>query len=133
MHTDKPSPKNPSGASTLTRNLGIESIHKSNEKSMLRMTVQDDHLNNGGVMHGGVMATLMDSTCGTTAVFGYKGGATASLTINYLAPVHLGDVLTCTAILKKRTHTLAFVDAQTINQDGELVATATSVFRVIYT
>lgn len=116
---------------TFARALGVVCDYNQADKTVFTLTVEQRHLNRGGVMHGGMTCTLLDSTCGTACLFGQRAGATISLTTNYTAPAKLGDKLTCTAVVSKRTKTLAFVDATVVNQNNQIIATATGVFRII--
>ena len=107
---------------------GIHPTAINDTTAICKITVAEKHLNRGGSMHGGMTATLLDMTCGAIAYSGPR--ATVSLTVNYMAPGLLGDELTCTAHVDRRTQTLAFLNANITNQNGNTIATATAVFRI---
>lgn len=116
---------------TFAKMLGIQHQQTTDNTATLALTITEQHLNGGGFSHGGVTATLLDSTCGVACLHGRQGGVTLSLTTNYIAPAQLGDVLTCTATVTKRTKKMAFAIAEITNQNNQTIATATAVFRIL--
>ncbi|MDE3074959.1 MAG: PaaI family thioesterase [Chloroflexota bacterium] len=85
-------------------------------------------VHDGGILQGGVTATLAD----IAAVMGILSEepppahvATVQLQINYLRPVGEGDLLLATAVILQRGKRLAFADVNVANsRSGELVAKA---------
>ena len=60
-----------------------------------RLTVQDRHLNPNGVVHGGVLFTLIDTAMGAALMSCLDEGdicATIQISMNYLRPVVSGVV-----------------------------------------
>ena len=98
------------------------------------LTVTEDHLNRGGIMHGGAIATLCDSAMGRavmTASDPDHGGATASMHISYLASAVTGDVLAAHAKVRKPGRTTVVVEADVVREgDGRPIAHAISTFIV---
>ena len=97
------------------------------------LSADDVHLNNSGVVHGGVLATLLDSTSGLAASLSFDASATTpvvtvSLNINYLLSVYPG-LIEATAKVKRSGRSLAFVEAQIFDKERRIVATATGVFK----
>jgi len=67
----------------------------------LAYRILPEHLNRGGILHGGIYATLLDSVMGYAAIGRPKQlaegtskprGVTLSFTVNYLDMVHEGDL-----------------------------------------
>jgi uncharacterized protein (TIGR00369 family) len=88
-----------------------------------------NHVNLSGVVHGGVLMTLFDRTMGINcrAVAAGERMATATLTVDFLRPVRVGDFLRLTCRLKKKGRTAIFADAEAyVGED--LVATATGLW-----
>jgi uncharacterized protein (TIGR00369 family) len=94
----------------------------------------ESHYNPIGTVHGGLVCTLLDSVAGcavhTTLP---KGQAYTSLEIkvNYLRPVLASTgILTAVGIVTKPGRRAAFVDATVSDEQGRLVATASSTLLV---
>lgn len=93
------------------------------EKGMAEVTlkVEERHHQHLGIVHGGVIATLIDNT-GWYAVMstldkGYTS-VTAEMKINYLKPAR-GDCLKAVAAVKHKGHSTAFATIELF--DGETV------------
>lgn len=99
------------------------------------VTVTDKHLNRGGIMHGGALATLADSTLGRAVGTTLEPGqsiATASMTMTYMSSVKTGDSLTCTATVRKRGRQTAVVEADIVRDaDERPIAHAIATFVVL--
>lgn len=96
---------------------------------------QPHHANVGGTIHGGLIATMLDSVMGGTVIAALpddKTAVTTSLTVNYLDPAQRGDVLVASATIRRLGTTTCFADATLTRQDDETpLATASGVFAVI--
>lgn len=103
-------------------------------EAVARMTVTDDHLNRGGVMHGGAIATMCDSAMGHAVVSNAgsdKTSATASMNMVYFASAVPGDQLTVRATVIKAGRTTVFAEADvTRDGDGRALAQAIATFVV---
>ena len=82
-----------------------------------------------GVVHGGNIATLIDSAtfwaCYLSMGNDEDGLASVDLKLNYLAPARV-EALRCAAILIKAGKTLSYAEAEVRTGDGRLVAHGTS-------
>jgi uncharacterized protein (TIGR00369 family) len=88
-----------------------------------------------GVIHGGLVCTMLDSAVGcavqTTLPQGI-GYASAEIKVNYLRPVHPGGgPLTATGTVVKPGRRIAFAEGVVTDKDGTPVATGTSTLLVI--
>ena len=89
----------------------------------------DEHLNDHGTVHGGVLATMIDAAMGTAvATTGGESPVTVSLTVTYHEPGRPGR-LEATAEVRKRGKRLMVVEAEVV-QDGDVVADALATFAV---
>lgn len=91
------------------------------------------HLNRHGVLHGGIISTLLDTASGVTASLtvddeGVTPFTTVSLNINFLAPVLSGEVR-ATGRISGGGRSLTFVDAVVCDDQGRRIATSTGVFK----
>lgn len=97
--------------------------------SLVGLDAGDHHLNPGGAVHGGVLATMVDVAMGTAvATTGGESPVTVSLTVTYLAPGRAGR-LEARAHVRKRGTRLMVVEAEVV-QDGDVVADALGTFSV---
>lgn len=90
-------------------------------------------LNRGGVVHGGIIASLADSTMGSLinkSLSEGKVAVTAEMKVNYLEPGR-GKELISEARLIRLGNTLAFADCRVENDRGKRIAHATGTFAVI--
>jgi acyl-coenzyme A thioesterase 13 len=97
------------------------------------LDVDDRHLNRTGVIHGGIIATLLDSVSGVTASLtvdasGRQPFVTLSFTTHFLAPGQAGRVVATARVTGGGRRTL-FIDARLDHADGTLIATSTGVFK----
>ena len=96
------------------------------------LEADDQHLNGAGGVHGGVLATLVDSAMGQAVRAVTRDGqglATSQLTVTYLNPGKPGR-LVATAQVRKRGKSLVVCDAD-IEQDGEAVVHAVATFALL--
>jgi uncharacterized protein (TIGR00369 family) len=118
---------------SFSQELGIEPEDAGDGGARLRFTAGEGHLNPAGTVHGGVLATLVDSAMGL-AVRSATGDddvpATSQLTITYLRPGKPGE-LTVTAQVRTRGEHLTVCDAD-VEQDGRAVAHAVATFALLH-
>ena len=89
----------------------------------------DEHLNPGGAVHGGVLATMVDVAMGEAVrTTGGQSPVTVSLTVTYLEPGRPGR-LEARARVRKRGRRLVVVEAEVV-QDEDVVADALATFSV---
>lgn len=111
--------------------LGLEFGESGTDgESVVRLDAGDRHLNVGGIVHGGVVATLLDTAMGRV-VRDVTGSSTATtqLTVTYLDPAKPG-LLEARAWIGKRGSSLSIVEAE-VTQDGETVAHALATFALL--
>lgn len=110
--------------------LGDPNEAPGNSDAIVRLVADDRHLNIGGVVHGGVIATMLDTAMGRAVreVTDEKT-ATSQLTVTYLDPAQPG-LLVATARVRKRGSALTVVEAE-VEQDGEAVAHALATFALL--
>ena len=97
----------------------------------LSYEVEEWEQNPIGTMHGGLIATAIDSTCGILVRYlsGTLRTPTVSMTINYLATVPVGERLLVTARVVKVGRSLVNLCAEAVLESSKkTAATATAVF-----
>lgn len=97
------------------------------------MQVGADHTNRHGMMHGGLIATVLDTAMGATASWlRGAGGAipfsTITMTVNFVAPMPMGQIIAEGRVIGGGFKTV-FVEARAHSDTGTLVAQATGTFK----
>ena len=93
----------------------------------------EEHLNPAGTLHGGVLATLVDTAMGQavrTATGEDDVPATSQLTVTYLRPGKPGP-LTVTARVRTRGEHLTVCEAD-VEQDGRELVHAVATFALLH-
>ena len=95
--------------------------------SLVVVEAGQQHLNPGGTVHGGVLATMLDAAMGSAvAAAGRDLPVTVSLTVAYLEPGQPGR-LEATARVRKHGRRLLVVEGE-VTQDGDVLADALATF-----
>lgn len=109
-------------ADAASRALGFELAEVRAGYARMRAAVRPDFLNGHGICHGGLIFTLADSTF-AFACNSYNINTVASgCSIEFLRPVHGGDVLTAEAIEQTVSGRTGIYDIRVTNGAGETVA-----------
>jgi uncharacterized protein (TIGR00369 family) len=110
--------------------LGMSGIEVAEGRIVFRLQPQEFHYNPLGTMHGGVLATLLDSAAAcavhTTLPAGV-GYTSLDLTTKFLRPVTVrSGTLRCEGTVLSRGNRVALAQAQVFDGSDRLVAHATS-------
>jgi len=117
--------------------LGVEVLEVREGYSKIKMTVREEMINGFGIVHGGIAFSLADSAfafaCNNRNVL----SVALDTAINFLKPVHVGDVLTAEAkeihngkstglyhisISNQKDHVVAIFKGTCFRTDKKLVA-----------
>lgn len=120
--------------SPIARALGLRLLSADPETVRITLPYSDDAVTVPGVLHGGVIATLIDTAAAAASASGLTdddadttGGATAELTVHYLLP-GTGDLI-ATADVVNRTRSAAVSEIKVRDAAGALVATGIATSR----
>jgi uncharacterized protein (TIGR00369 family) len=112
------------------RLLGLEVESLEPGHAVLSVNMRDDLKRNGGIAHGGVAATLIDSAM-AFAIMQSLGEdehtVTVDLTIHYLRPLTEGTVR-CSARVVRAGKRVITVSAELFDHKEKLAATALSTY-----
>lgn len=113
--------------------LGVRCLDKSTPgRSVWQMPADERFENPAGLIQGGFLAALADSSMGAAAVTFAEGRrvsvANAEMKVSFVAPVRRGATLTCEAVVVAGGGRTAFVEASITDEEGRLVARATSTY-----
>ena len=107
-------------ASRLT--MGMELLVCEPGRAVLRMPIEALHLNGHQICHGGFIFPLADTTFAFACNSHNKNAVAAGCSIEFLKPVHQGDVLTCEGREQILSGRHGIYDMKVQNQHGEVVA-----------
>jgi acyl-CoA thioesterase len=99
--------------------LTIEEAHDG--QATVTVTVGPQHVNGHRFAHGGVVFTVADQAFAMAANTVLRHAATADASIQYLAPTHIGEMLTATARTSFCDGRRAVIDVD-VTTDGRTVA-----------
>jgi uncharacterized protein (TIGR00369 family) len=112
------------------RLLGIQIESVRAGQAVLSLPVRDDHKQNHGVVHGGAIASLIDSSMAFAIIpliAENERTTTVDLTIHYLRPLTEG-VAKSTAQVVRAGRRVIVVKAELVDHSERLVATAVSTY-----
>ena len=110
---------------------GIEICSISLDHSVLKATITDNSKNPYGMIHGGLMYTMMDCVSGITARADNHAYVTQNVYVNYLSNVKDQDVIYAEGTVVRRGNMITVVHAIVRTEDGQLLADGTvDMFRL---
>ena len=96
-----------------------------------RLVVAEQHLRTHGILHGGVVATLLDTAMGravSTVCREDQSCVTAQLNVNFIRPAWSGETLTITGEVQHSGRQTSVARGEIRTAAGVLVATGTGTF-----
>ncbi len=104
------------------------------DEAEISFEADDRHMNRSGLLHGGVLATVIDAACGFAGCYQDPPGQgrralTLSLTIQYIGSVPTGTRLTATAQRTGGGRRIFFSSCEVRDAEGRLVATGSGTFK----
>jgi len=109
-------------ADACSRALGIELLEVREGYARMQMHVRADFLNGHRICHGGLIFTLADSAFAFACNSRNINTVASGCSIEFLRPVHGGDMLTAEAAEQSLTGRTGIYDIRVINRANEIVA-----------
>ena len=118
--------------STFWGHLGCEVVHLDEGKVTISLEAKPHHLNLLKLIHGGVLASLLDNAMGLVAlqVCPEEKTVTAYMNIHYLKSSGAG-VVTCDAELVHRSKRTLTIQSCIYDDTGELLALGSGSYRLV--
>ena len=115
--------------------VGLQVEEVRQDYCRMRLPFRSEVRTSGVVVHGGAIATLID-TAAVAAVWSdvdpqATRGATASMTVNYLAAARSVDLIAEARIIR-RGRSVVFVDVDVFSPTGERIAKGVVTYKVGY-
>lgn len=117
-----------------TEHVGMHEFRIKEGAVSVDLEVEPRHLNKGGIAHGGVLFSLLDTVMGGAVVATLNDGewtATESMTTNFMRPALEGKRVRATGRVERRGKLTAFVKGELVDAaDGTVLAFATGVWAI---
>ncbi|MFD0589515.1 PaaI family thioesterase [Paenibacillus sp. GCM10027627] len=112
--------------------LGCEVVQADSRKATICLDIAPSHLNLLGIVHGGVLMSLMDNAMGLIVMLAETSEKTVTATMNthFLASSR-GGLLLCEAELRHRTRRTITLEAEVKDEDGHLLAWGSGAYRLL--
>ena len=114
--------------------LGIEVVASSPGSVTMAITPRAEHLNLGGIVHGGLLSTLMDSATGWALHTTLPEGSTPphlAVAYRFLSMAHPGVELRATATVLKTGTRIGHVRVEIHDTSNRLIATGETTHAVV--
>ncbi|GAB6988998.1 PaaI family thioesterase [Paenibacillus pini] len=120
------------GEHTFWNYLGCEYISGDQNEVKIELDAQEHHTNSLGIIHGGVLTSLMDQAMGmvATARKNLDSCVTTNLNVHFMSPMKQGRLFVSAIILHEAGRSLTS-QARIHDSEGNLGCMATGSFRVI--
>jgi acyl-CoA thioesterase len=120
-------------AISLLKTLGIRLVEFGESHAVMAVTIDDRHRNYLGGVHGGLIATLIDTVCffPRPLLPSAQAATTVSLSVNYLRAAAVGDRLEARAELLHRGRRTASLAVRVTDQQERLVAHGTATLLLL--
>lgn len=115
-------------------NLGIKFVDANNGHARLSLNLEPRHLNSWGVVHGGVIMSLLDvvmSLAGRTLAPEARAGVTIDMNTSFIQPGGSTGCLMATGTAYHRTRTMVFCTGEVRDEDDKLIAKAMGTFKYL--
>src|SRR5580693_10024585 len=92
-------------------------------KAEMSWTPTPDMANPFGSVHGGIIATVIDESCGAALMpmIETPSAPTVSLNVEYLHPVLIGGTYTVVSEVVRKGRAMAIADARILDEGGKLL------------
>jgi len=112
----------------------IAEIGRTDDAFRARVELRPELTNSFGGAHGGLIATILDGTMTAAARYaahpeGRDAVGTVDLSVSYIGQAK--SLIDCTAKLTARRGRTLYMESSAWNEDGALIARATSTMRVL--
>ena len=102
--------------------MGIEVLEIKEGYSRIKMTVRNEMVNGFGIVHGGIPFSLADSAFAFACNNRNNLSVALDTSINFIKPVHVGDMLTAEAIEMHNGKSTGLYHISITNQNDHQIA-----------
>jgi len=104
----------------------------SDSEYEFKSTIDKNHLNAAGIVHGGYLAALIDAGSGTAAhrVADKAPCVTISLDVKFIGASKIGDEIIGNTKILKKTNTLVFLFCE-LKSNNKIITSASGVWKIL--
>ncbi|MDQ1397885.1 MAG: hypothetical protein QOG64_3144 [Acidimicrobiaceae bacterium] len=110
--------------------VGVSLEESEDGRTTVVLDATERHLNSHGTVHGGAIATLVDSAMGAAVATTGEAPVTIEMKVTYLEPAKPGR-LAANAEVRRRGSRVTIVEAEVIDAEGSFVAHAIATFTTV--
>lgn len=116
------------------RLLGMHIVEWREDYAVIELAIDEQHLNRSGIVHGGVLTSLLDTALSFAGLYcpvpgQVRKGMTLSLTSTFIAPARSG-VLRATGRRRGGGQATFMSSGEVLDNEGNVVAMGEGTFRV---
>lgn len=117
---------------TFWGDLGCEVVHADAEKAVISLNAERRHLNLLGIVHGGVLMSMMDNAMGLAVMLAYRDEktVTANMNTHFLENTKTG-LIYCEGSIMHRIGRTITLQASITNEEGRLIAWGSGAYRIV--
>ena len=115
------------------KHLGMKILEAHEGKVKLKLELKDEHMQVYGVIHGGVLASLVDSAIGVavqSTLADHEGSTTTNLQIMYAKPAQSGQLM-AEAQLIRRGKTIVFGECRVSDEADNLIVQGNATYMIL--
>lgn len=115
--------------------LGLRCVDKSIPGATIwEMRADERFANPAGIIQGGFLTAMLDSSMGASAVTALRGRranvANAEIKVSFFRPARVGTILRCETTTTHAGSTVLFLEGRIVDSEGVVIAAATSSYIV---
>jgi uncharacterized protein (TIGR00369 family) len=109
-----------------------EFLSSQDGHAQMSWTPTPDMANPFGSVHGGIIATVIDESCGAALMplIEAPSAPTVSLNVEYLHAVQIGGTYTVIGEIVRRGRAMAIADARILDEEGKMLVRGTCFFQL---
>lgn len=121
------------GENTFWSYLGCEFVSADEEKVVIALDAKEHHTNSMGIIHGGVLTSLMDQAMGmvATAAKNDDSCVTTNINVHFMSAMTTGRLTVTARVLHMAGRSLT-TEARIYDSEGTFGCMATATFRVVH-
>ena len=116
----------------MPEHFGIRIVSAEKDKVVGEIDADGRHLNNRGIVHGGLLMTFADQAMGMTGrrKTGEKPHATIELNMQFIGGVKVGDFVEAHCNVVRETRSVLFIESK-LKIGAQIIASASGIWKIL--